>query len=356
MCIQQNGVAMGVPLAPVIADIFMAHMETTLMDRLMEIGVCEWHKYVDDTFVLIEPTTNVTDVPHILNNFHPSIKFTYDIETDQSLPFLDVKVTRLSERQTFETTIYRKPTFTGLMTKWNSFVPMSYKKAGIDSMIRRALSICSTYQSLAVEFDEIRRTGRANNYHSSFIDIHIGIGMSKYLTMKAKTSSLATPETTTIEPQKKRMYVAIPYIGQTTSSIKNKFTHLSSKLRPDLDIRYFTKPPPSAQSFFQNKDRIEKHMQSNIVYSVNCSNCEQTYVGKTDRQAIRRMKEHGAPINTYKQITTTDRDADENQLRRSSRIRDRKTGSAQLPGKTDDKKAVRSALSKHEKDLLLNMV
>jgi hypothetical protein len=146
------------------------------------------------------------------------------------------------------------------------------------------------------------------------------------------------------------MYVEMPYVGQTASSIRNKFTHLSSKLRPDLDIRYFTKPPPSVQSFFQKKDRIEKHTQPNIVYSVNCTNCEQTYVGKTDRQAIRRMKEHGAPINTYKQITTTHRDTDENQLRRSSRIRDRKTDSAQLPDKTDDKKVVLSALSKHEKD------
>ena len=59
---QHNGVAMGAPLAPVVADIFMAHMETSLMDEFMEIGVCEWHRYVDDTFVLIEPTTNVVDV------------------------------------------------------------------------------------------------------------------------------------------------------------------------------------------------------------------------------------------------------------------------------------------------------
>jgi hypothetical protein len=62
------------------------------------------------------------------------------------------------------------------------------------------------------------------------------------------------------------------------------------------------------------------------------------------------MKEHGAPINAYKQLTTTDRDADENQLRRSSRIRDRKADSPKLPDNTDDKKAVYSALSKHEKD------
>jgi hypothetical protein len=52
MYVQHNGVAMGAPLAPVMADIFMVYLETTLMDKLIELGVCEWFRYVDDTFVL----------------------------------------------------------------------------------------------------------------------------------------------------------------------------------------------------------------------------------------------------------------------------------------------------------------
>jgi hypothetical protein len=83
MYVQHNGVAMGAPLAPVVADIFMAHLETSLMDQLMETGVCEWHRYVDDTFVLIEPTTNVVDVLNILNNFHPSIELTDEVEANR---------------------------------------------------------------------------------------------------------------------------------------------------------------------------------------------------------------------------------------------------------------------------------
>ena len=100
---QYNGEDMGAPLAPVVADIFMAHLKTTLTDQLMETGVCEWHPCVDDTFVLIETTTNVVDFSTILNNIHPSIKFTYEIRGNQSLPFLDVRVTRSPERPTFET-------------------------------------------------------------------------------------------------------------------------------------------------------------------------------------------------------------------------------------------------------------
>ncbi|CAM2717854.1 unnamed protein product [Rotaria socialis] len=42
--VQHDGVAMGAPLAPIIADIFMAYLETTLMDELISLGVCEWHR------------------------------------------------------------------------------------------------------------------------------------------------------------------------------------------------------------------------------------------------------------------------------------------------------------------------
>jgi hypothetical protein len=36
----------------------------------------EWHRYVDDTFTLIEPTVDIEDILNVLNNFHESIKFT----------------------------------------------------------------------------------------------------------------------------------------------------------------------------------------------------------------------------------------------------------------------------------------
>ena len=124
---------------------------------------------------------NVVDILSILNGFHPSIKFTYEVEVNDSFPFLDVRVTRSTARHTFETTIYRKPTFTGLLINWNSFVPLQYKKVSIDSMARRALSVCSTYLSLTEEFAEIRRYGLANGYPRWFIDVHIGVGLSRYM-------------------------------------------------------------------------------------------------------------------------------------------------------------------------------
>jgi hypothetical protein len=40
---------------------------------------------------------------------------------------------------------------------------------------------------------------------------------------------------------KKRMYVKVPFIGRITQSMKPRCAQFSSQLRPDLNIRLFTK-------------------------------------------------------------------------------------------------------------------
>ena len=57
------------------------------------------------------------------------MKFTYEVENENKLAFLDVKVSR--EKGKFCTSIYRKPTFSGLYMNFESFMPESYKKGNI---------------------------------------------------------------------------------------------------------------------------------------------------------------------------------------------------------------------------------
>ena len=300
--VQHNGVAMGAPLAPIIADVFMAELETTLMDRLEQKGVREWHRYVDDTFVLVEPDTNIQDVLDILNGFHSSIKFTFEFEEANSLPFLDVRVSRSTSTNVFTTTIYRKPTFTGLMTNWNSFVPFSYKKASVVSMIQRALSVCSTYSLLDDELNQIRHYCHLNGYPRSFVDTRIGIGLTKYLNRNNNNNNNNNNEESNLPVagcEKQRLFVEVPFIGEQTDLMKKKIQHLTGSIRPDLDVRFVAKPPRAVQTFFPTKDRVPKHLQSNTVYAATCKECGDTYVGMTKRQTVTRLCEHGAPKDTF---------------------------------------------------------
>ena len=71
---QCDGVAIGFPLGPVIAGIFMVELERTLLPRLTEY-MTRWKRYVNDTIATIK-LTSIDHVLMILNTFHKNIKFT----------------------------------------------------------------------------------------------------------------------------------------------------------------------------------------------------------------------------------------------------------------------------------------
>ena len=80
-----------------------------------------------------------------LNGIHQSLKFTTEKEVDgvHVLPFLDVQVVRWGN--SFQTTVYHEPTFTGLYTRSDSYAPTGQKLALMKSLTTRSKQICSEY-------------------------------------------------------------------------------------------------------------------------------------------------------------------------------------------------------------------
>lgn len=101
--------------------------------------------------------------------------------------------------------------------------------------------------------------------------------------------------------KKKKVYIEIPYTGAATDSFKKKLSRIAGNLRPDVDVRFFARPPSSVQIYFKTKDPIPKYLQSGIIYSVKCGDCGDLYVGETERQGIRRLWEHGAPKTLFQE-------------------------------------------------------
>ena len=92
------------------------------MVELLNLTIGMWTIF----FVFLKTTIR------ILNCQHPNLDFTIEEEHMKQLPFLDVFSTR-SER--LITSVYRKSTFTGLLQNYNSFVPFTYKKGLIKTLI-----------------------------------------------------------------------------------------------------------------------------------------------------------------------------------------------------------------------------
>ena len=60
-----------------------------------------------------------------MNTKHLSIKFTFKHEHNNTFSFLDVKICRENNKLT--TSVYRKPTFSGVFTNFRSFIPTVQK-------------------------------------------------------------------------------------------------------------------------------------------------------------------------------------------------------------------------------------
>ena len=76
--IQCDGVAMGSPLGPLLANIFMISLEDNTLPKL-ELYLRNWKRYVDDTFAYVLPD-KIEMVLHEINSYHSNIKLTYELE------------------------------------------------------------------------------------------------------------------------------------------------------------------------------------------------------------------------------------------------------------------------------------
>ena len=89
---QTDGVAMGSPLGPLLANVFMCHIENQLEQKRMIPSF--YRRYADDTLVTMPNTESATDLLQVLNSVHPSLSFTMELEHDDSIPFFGTVLTR----------------------------------------------------------------------------------------------------------------------------------------------------------------------------------------------------------------------------------------------------------------------
>ena len=152
---QVDGVAMGSPLGPTLANIFLCHYEDIwLRNCSLECKPSYYKRYVDDIFVLFESETQVESFKNFMNTCHPKMKFTFEKEQNNCFNFLDVKVIR--EDNVFTTSVYRKPSFSGVYTHFDSYMPLSYKFSLVSTIIFRSFTICSDMPKFHQEICKIK--------------------------------------------------------------------------------------------------------------------------------------------------------------------------------------------------------
>ena len=116
--LQVDGVAMGSPLGPVLANIFTVDLERNIIPTLSN-DILLWKRYVDDTICFIK----VTFINKVVETYHTNIKFTIETETENKISFLNV----LLLDSLISTKVYRKNTNTDIYINRKSFSPNNWK-------------------------------------------------------------------------------------------------------------------------------------------------------------------------------------------------------------------------------------
>ena len=181
---QKDGIAMGSPLGPLFANFYMSEVEArTLRDNGIAPHI--YCRYVDDIFVDVKDEEHLKELIDRLQA-NSVLKFTYELNIRNKLPFLDVLVT--SKDSKFETTVYRKATDMGKCLNAKSECPSRYRTSVIRAFIRRAIRNCSSWELLHAEFCRIKQVLVNNGYSNAEIDTEIKRLVEREVTISTQTN------------------------------------------------------------------------------------------------------------------------------------------------------------------------
>ena len=281
---QTDGVAMGSPLGPILANIFMSHFEEKALNKYDGNLPLYYKRYVDDTFLIFNDRDDCELFFDFLNLQHKNIKFTLEIESNDCIPFLDVLVTRTVDGF-ISTSLYRKCTFSGLYMKFDSFVPQHFKRNLVFGLLNRAWKICSSFELFNQEMENIKQLLKSNGFPVKFLNRHF----KSFLNKKMNANNIACD---VYGPAKKNVFLSLPYCGQNSDKLGRQMNRMLAKVAPWVKLNIVFKPTVRLNILSKLKSVIPILNHSNVVYKINCQVCKEFHIGLTTRRLHKRMKEH----------------------------------------------------------------
>ena len=161
---EKDGAAMGSPVSPVVANIYMEMFEGLALKTKLARRI--WKRYVDNTFCVIEKV-NAGLFLDYLNSLCPTIQFTMESEKDRSLPFLNTLLTRREDGST-DIEVYRKPTHTDRYLQYTSHHPLHVKRGAAMSLFHRARTLVMG-DTIKKEDKHVTEVLKANGYPTHII-------------------------------------------------------------------------------------------------------------------------------------------------------------------------------------------
>lgn len=278
---QIDGLSMGNPLAPPLANLFMI----TIENKALNAGICHptfWVRYVDDIYCHL-PKNESDEAEMIvgkLNSIHPTIQFTFEKEHEGKLNFLNVQCSANKEGS-FSTTVYRKPTNTNLYVRWESAHSDAQKEGVFKTLLHQAKSICSDKEALNKEINFLMDIFLANGYPK---EVLLGILKSFEKNVQNKKDK------STVDPAGPPLILKLPFYPKLSDQVARAWKKCSKFLINAIPTRVVFQPVTKLRNTLCRLK--EKEPDGRCVYMATCTTCGARYVGQTGRDLDTRISEH----------------------------------------------------------------
>ncbi|XP_053406480.1 uncharacterized protein LOC128559257 [Mercenaria mercenaria] len=235
---QKQGAAMGSPVSPLVANLYMEFFERQALDRAKTPPPPPpslWIRYVDDTMTKIHEY-DIDQFTEHLNSIDPHIKFTSEQEEDGKIPFLDTCI-HVEDDGSTRVTVYRKPTHTDQYLNFNSNHHLEHKRSVVRTLLHRANTLVTNESDKKKEIEHVKTALRANGYPEWIFQL------PNKKSQQDKTQNSATKE--------RRVNVGMPYIRGTSEVLVRVFKNHG--------VNMFHKPYNSIRSQVTRvKDQTDK--------------------------------------------------------------------------------------------------
>ena len=242
-------------LLDLLWQMFSCHLMKSngLNSVLRNLNQFFYRRYVDDIFVLFQSAEHLPKFRDYFNTRHPNMSFSFEQEKNGKLSFLDVEVSR--EKGKFVTTVYRKPTFSGVYTHFESFLPTVYKFGMVYTLVYRCLKICSNWTKFHEELSFLKQVFLKNGYPLSFIDNCFKTFVDKLF--------IKRPQLATVD--KKTLFLSLPYLGEISLQSRTKLTKSFKGLLNSCKLQIVFKHQRKLSNVFRFKDRLPFDLVSGVV-------------------------------------------------------------------------------------------
>ena len=232
---------------------------------------------------------------------------------------------------------------------FESYMPESFKKGLIYTLLHRAFVLCCSWEKFHSEVLYLKEIFRKNLFPEFFVDRCIKTFLDKLFIVKKIVTTVP----------KKEIRICLPFFGKSSLELRKSLNKIVASHFPQCKLNVIFNSNNRLKNFFNFKDKVPLRCRSHILYRYTCDGCNAIYIGKTRRHYLVRIYEHlGISLATGKRFTFNPKNGNNtailNHINRSECIGNHENFQIIGSAKTDSLLCIKETLLIHKNKPAIN--